>query len=96
MSRRKCIGISAITAEQEAVNILHGIKLRKRGIGGLRVIEELKPCPFCGGEADIWRCEYTGNCYMVGCSYCHMFAMSDYEDEAIATWNRRVKVQDEN
>ena len=51
---------------------------------------ELKPCPFCGGDADLWHNEYTNACYIAGCSYCRMFAMSDYEDEAIAAWNRRT------
>lgn len=46
--------------------------------------EELKPCPFCGGEA-----EYEGlYCYCLQCES----RMADNPDEAsaIAAWNRRA------
>lgn len=46
--------------------------------------EELKPCPFCGGEA-----EYEGlYCYCTRCG-CRMEDDPD-EAEAIAAWNRRA------
>lgn len=53
-------------------------------------IEQIAPCPFCGGEAvapthddefEAWRC---------GCSACNAHTWADTEDEAIAAWNRRT------
>ena len=62
--------------------------------------EELKPCPFCGGEARVYRYQYgegTGRLvkkYVVECVKCRMELpirlCSEHEAEAIATWNRRV------
>ena len=54
---------------------------------------ELKPCPFCGGEADIIDNEYYVD---VSCrNYrCRGFAdslMFESEEEAIEAWNRRVE-----
>ena len=57
---------------------------------------ELKPCPFCGGEAALEhssegrgysyvRCK---KCHVRGVSYCMKFDKSSY-DEAIEAWNRR-------
>ena len=48
---------------------------------------ELKPCPFCGGEADIIEDSF---CYGVECFNCK--ANSTYfsnAKDAIAAWNRR-------
>lgn len=53
--------------------------------------EELKPCPFCGGEAEIVM---SGGDRRVDCKKCG--ARSDWYDteaEAIAAWNRRVCVK---
>lgn len=57
---------------------------------------KLKPCPFCGGPAEIVN---TGrsvlNTYFVGCWWCGV--RTDYEhDEEIAVdlWNRRVESND--
>lgn len=56
--------------------------------------KELKPCPFCGGKAEIISEEtYSGhNLFWVECIECDC-RTSDYEDnekEAIESWNRRV------
>ena len=54
--------------------------------------EELKPCPFCGGEAGV---EICGDGYYVTCQS-HKCLISpltgDYETEAaaIVAWNRRA------
>ena len=52
---------------------------------------ELKPCPFCGREAvicspDAYR--YTQS--IVGCEFCRIFFVDDFEENAIAAWNRRA------
>ena len=62
--------------------------------------EELKPCPFCGGEARVYRYQYgevTGRLvkkYGVECVQCRMELPirlgSEHEAAAIAAWNRRV------
>lgn len=60
---------------------------------------ELKPCPFCGGEASIYHRTYkTGTEYMqVTCASCGAMSMDipasvEYcaKETAIEAWNRRV------
>lgn len=55
--------------------------------------EELKPCPFCGGEAEInygmtygFSYLYEPRCSSCGC----MLDTYSTEGEAIEAWNRRV------
>jgi len=52
-------------------------------------MEELKPCPFCGGEA-----EYYGECDMVHvrCKVCGATTPGwwDEPEDAAADWNRRI------
>lgn len=51
---------------------------------------ELKPCPFCGGEAIVSGCDDT--LWSVICKKCA--ASIDYNEtkqEAIEAWNRRVQ-----
>lgn len=56
-------------------------------------MNELKPCPFCGGKARLDIIErYDGaNTFFVRCTICQttMPLKSEYS-EAIAAWNRRV------
>lgn len=58
------------------------------------MMAELKPCPFCGGKANIWRTNY--HVYID----CENFNVSDpdghlvqvsanTEEEAVKRWNRR-------
>lgn len=72
---------------------------RAHGAGGEgdRMSEELKPCPFCGGEAHIAeRITYGGKlygacCYGTLCPGSEPFPWClDYEDAADA-WNRRAE-----
>lgn len=51
---------------------------------------ELKPCPFCGGEADVeWYVRIkTGYCYCKSCKTRMPNKLS--KEEAIEAWNRRV------
>ena len=56
---------------------------------------ELKPCPFCGGEADIFTSVEVGylgsNKFTVRCGNCFC-GTGHYEDteRAKEAWNRRV------
>lgn len=48
---------------------------------------ELKPCPFCGGEAQVLNVVHH---YMVCCTKCYgMVGLFDKERSAIKAWNRR-------
>jgi Lar family restriction alleviation protein len=61
----------------------------------------LKPCPFCGAEAQLWRRRHHGDSpsMLVKCSGCHtagaQFCWLQYENEpgqaegAAAWWNKR-------
>lgn len=60
---------------------------------------ELKPCPFCGGKAEIQygACDY--NVYQVVChneqDCCNaMNGWSDTPEEAAEQWNRRADTND--
>ena len=63
-------------------------------------MEELKPCPFCGGEAVlVEKTSYGGNIFVrVECKLCGAMAgnesISLYHsaaERAIERWNRRIK-----
>lgn len=73
--------------------------------------ESLKPCPFCGCEAKAWEYEdeqdvfdpislgwvdtrcVTWHC--VGCESCEIVISRLSKDDAIAAWNARAAVTDE-
>lgn len=49
---------------------------------------EIKPCPFCGGEAYVLE-GFT--LYEVACDYCHCRTPVEYSKEkVIELWNRRT------
>ena len=57
-------------------------------------MENLKPCPFCGGEADYYENYYHGcNIY---CQKCGAEFECDSEAEAIEAWNRRAEPPEED
>lgn len=56
--------------------------------------EKLKPCPFCGGEAEINRGYSFGMTYIyeVECENCKaLMGVFESEAEAIEAWNRRTE-----
>lgn len=55
-------------------------------------IEELLPCPFCGGEALVDNL-IDDDDYSVRCLSCEIQQIANYtRPQAIRRWNRRVKV----
>lgn len=52
-------------------------------------VSELRPCPFCGGEAELCYRE-TGQAFLVGCTKCEASSPFGTEEEVIAAWNKRV------
>ena len=54
------------------------------------MVEELKPCPFCGREAARWKPDCTRYSYsMIGCEVGRIFFIDEFEENTIADWNRR-------
>ncbi len=59
-------------------------------------MDKLKPCPFCGGEAEIqcFEClfeSFEGRRYAVECKFCSCsLELFETEEEAVEAWNRRV------
>ena len=52
---------------------------------------ELKPCPFCGGEADIVVYGATGE-HTIECLTCGAEGATEYDKaEAIEAWNTRAE-----
>ena len=49
---------------------------------------ELKPCPFCGGNARLMR--GSPGCVYVKCDGCQATSDDRFEAVAIAAWNRRA------
>ena len=52
---------------------------------------ELKPCPFCGGKAEIYEFEHEGGkYYSAGCSKCMINTQgSNNAQDVINKWNKR-------
>lgn len=54
------------------------------------MLGELKPCPFCGGEADLGITEE--GLHYVFCDWCGLEAPGQYRaDQAIDNWNKRYE-----
>lgn len=59
-------------------------------------MDELKPCPFCGGKAGTvrrWQSgDGTGKDIWIRCENCGMETIRyDTDEDAIAAWNRRAE-----
>lgn len=51
---------------------------------------ELKPCPFCGRKADLYKYAKNGM-FLVRCEYCGVETIYfDKEEDATEAWNRRA------
>ena len=71
---------------------------RRELMGGGRMSETLKPCPFCGGEAKPYK--YFRK-YLIECEDCKEYGHGAYvaastEAEAIEAWNSRAERTCEN
>ena len=57
-------------------------------------MNELKPCQFCGGKAEMLISEYEGSRkeYLVACAECDGMVerWRETEEEVVEQWNRRV------
>lgn len=53
--------------------------------------EKLKPCPFCGGKAELWKGRLNDG-YAIRCSMCKSRTkIYDNQEYASIAWNRRAK-----
>lgn len=73
--------------------------------------DELKPCPFCGGEAKYWEYEDERDVFdpislgwvdtryfiehCVGCDSCEIVLVRSSKDEAVAAWNDRAAADEQ-
>lgn len=55
------------------------------------VEEKLKPCPFCGGEAETDYAWHDRNYPGVHCNDCGAYVFDyDSEEKAVEKWNKRI------
>lgn len=63
-------------------------------------IKPLKPCPFCGGKAEMLISEYEDSRkeYLVACTECDgmVECWRETEEEAVEQWNRRVNNKEDS
>lgn len=52
-------------------------------------MDELKPCPFCGGEAKVQRFPHNYAVYCTEC-YASTIQFKPTDKEAVEAWNRRT------
>ena len=61
------------------------------GNGKVEVMEELKKCPFCGGEAKFYKVYDFVNRYVVKCTKCYIRIVGFRKEDVIEAWNRRAE-----
>ena len=52
-------------------------------------MSELKPCPFCGGEAEEYNNSDFHDCYRVYCMGCGAETQAEEEWQRVKKWNKR-------
>ena len=59
---------------------------------------ELKPCPFCGGQAEIWHCNrFIDKMVAIRCMNCNAQTFASYDEaEAVKRWNTRSRRRDKD
>lgn len=59
-------------------------------MGSAMKTDELLPCPFCGGDADLFKCiDGAWSTWILEC-VCGIEMRFISKEEAIKAWNRRV------
>ena len=53
-------------------------------------MSELKPCPFCGGEATLWKDCLADRPWHILCGCGGRVGYFVTKEEAVTAWNRRV------
>ena len=59
---------------------------------------KLKPCPFCGGQAEIWHCNrLIYKMVVVRCTHCNAQTFANYDEaKAVRMWNTRSRRRDKD
>lgn len=52
----------------------------------------LKPCPFCGGKAELYKSSFDYGSKNIECSECHIVTRDGRKYDVITIWNRRAEV----
>ena len=65
-------------------------------VGGWPPLAALRPCPFCGGRAELERSPWLEDCFRIACgsAACGVrpgteYLMSCFAAELVEVWNRR-------
>ena len=84
-----CGLVAALSDHRRFSTVLERAINREKELEG-GIMTELKPCPFCGGEAEIFVSDVTDRA-LVYCRGCDaQIQMKPNEEEAIEAWNKRV------
>ena len=71
-----------------------GVLIVRNGYVSWIMAEKLKPCPFCGGEVDLFKgVDGSWSTWIIECD-CGIEMRFLSKEEAIEVWNRRVNDAD--